>query len=104
MPVGVPPILGPDLDRGYPIPGLNGWGGIPFPGLDGGYPLSRPGKGVPPSRPGKGVPPPGRLGYLLSGRMGVPPCQAGGVPPRRCEQTENITFLILRMREGGGEE
>ena len=73
---------------GYPPSSRPGWGtptldlrwGTPSPYLRWGTPL--------PSRPGWGTPPPvlARVPPYLRPEMGYPP------PPRKCEQTENITF------------
>ena len=69
----------PDLGMRYPSPDLR-WSAPPHPDLRIGYPLSRPGMGYPPSWPGNGVASP------LSAGQGYPH------PPRKYEQTENITF------------
>ena len=75
----------PSLDRGYPVPGWGypvlGWGGTPS--LDRGYPIHGQGTPCPDLT---GVPPPRR------------PDLAEVPPTPGCEQTENITFPILRMR------
>ena len=85
-----------------------GWGGTPSSlgrGWGMGYPSS-PGMGYPPSRPGMGYTPQSRTGMRyppLISRMG-PPLQTwnglplhldlgwGTPPPRKCEQTKNISF------------
>ena len=90
--------------EGVPIPGLGGTpshvGGYPISGLGGylGYPSSsRPGWGS--LRPGWG--PPLNPAGVPPDLAGVPPHlrpEMGYPPPGKCEQTENITFPILRMR------
>ena len=100
------------MSGGYPIPGW-GWG-YPVPGL-GGYPIPCLGGctlshvwgilhprsgGVPHLRSGWGTPPLTWLGYPPSElRWDTPPdLRWGTPPPRKFEQTEIITFPILRMR------
>ena len=68
----------PGLDGGYPIPEV----GVPWPGLDGG------GWGTPHHSDLDGIPPDLRWGTPNHPDLdGVRP-----PPPRKCEQTENITF------------
>ena len=104
----------------YPLPSRPGWGvpRVPLPPSrpEMGYPLPRPEMGYPPLRPGMGYPRPSRpemgsplprpeMGYPPSWpEMGYPPTQTwdgvpphldleqGTSPPRKCGQTENITF------------
>ena len=82
----------PDLVRGYPPPSRPGMG-YPHPDLRWGTPTHT-WERVPPHQDLRWGTPHPDLGWGTP-----PPTDLGcGTPPPKCEQTENITFPILRMR------